>query len=142
MAQFVTTIASSVDPAAALAYMAAFENALDWDPSVTEARRVTAGDPRVGSTFDLVARFGPRAVPLRYTITALDDAHVVLEARRPGFSSRDTISVRAATGGSAVTYDALLEFHGIGRIADPLMGWIFGRVGRKAEVGLRRVLNP
>ena len=131
MARFTTTIPCVWPPADAFAYMAAFENAAEWDPSVSTARRD-------GDGFVVVARFGPRDVPLRYVTTESDPPHrVVLEARRPGFVSRDTITV--ADG--SVTYDAALEFSGLGRLADPLMQLVFNRVGAKAKAGLETALN-
>ncbi len=39
-----------------------------------------------------------------------------------------------------MTYDAVLAFGGLGRLADPLMQVVFNRVGRKAEARLREVL--
>ena len=66
---------------------------------------------------------------------------MVLEARSKGFASTDTITVEpAGETRSRVTYDAVLEFSGLGRIADPLMQVVFNRVGRKAEARLREVL--
>ena len=131
MARFVTTIPCVWPAADAFAYLAAFENAAEWDPSVTEARRD-------GDGFHVVARFGPRDVPLRYvTVVSDPPRRVVLEARRPSFVSRDTITVADGT----VTYDAALEFSGIGRLADPLMQLAFDRVGRKAEASLVRILG-
>ena len=42
MAHYTTTIASSLSPAEAFDYMADFTHALEWDPSVSKARRVDA----------------------------------------------------------------------------------------------------
>ncbi|MGZ4319695.1 MAG: SRPBCC family protein [Gaiellaceae bacterium] len=65
MASYVTTVESSLPPAAAFAYMADFANARVWDPSVIEAQRVGDAPVGPGTEFDLVARFGGRDVPLR-----------------------------------------------------------------------------
>jgi hypothetical protein len=142
MARYTTTIRSKLAPEAAFAYMADFSNARVWDPSVSEARRDDAGPVGLGSTFHVVARFGGRNVPLTYEIVAFEPpARVVLEARR-GFVSRDTITVEGAPGGgSAVHYDALLSFSGIGRLFDPLMQAVFDRVGAKAAAGIAAALN-
>ena len=67
---------------------------------------------------------------------------VVLEARRPGFVSRDTITVEPAGNGSAVHYDATLAFDWVGRLFDPVMQRIFNRVGARATRGLQSALNP
>ena len=66
----------------------------------------------------------------------------MLEARRPGFTSRDTITVEPAGSGSIVHYDATLAFGGIGRLLDPVMQRVFDRVGARATLGLQAALNP
>jgi hypothetical protein len=143
MARYVTTIESRLPPAEAFAYMADFSNARVWDPSVSGARRVGEGPIGTGSSFDLVSRFAGRDVPLRYTIVEYDpSSRVVLEARRGGFVSRDTITVEAAEHGSVVHYDALLAFGGVRRLFDPVMQRIFDRVGARATAGMRAALNP
>jgi len=143
MATYVTTIESSLPADNAFAYMADFANAREWDPSVSEARPVGDGPLGVGSAFDLVARFAGRDVPLRYTIVAYEaPRRVVLEAQRPGFVSRDTITIEPAESGSTVHYDAVLAFSGIGRLFDPLMQRIFDRVGARATTGITAALNP
>ena len=143
MAHFATTIESTLAPADAFAYMADFANAARWDPSVSRAERVGDGPIGAGSEFDLVARFGGKDVPLRYTAVEHEPpGRVVLEAHRPGFTSRDTITIAAAGSGSTVHYDAVLAFSGLRRLLDPLMGLLFSRVGARAAAGLRAELNP
>ena len=143
MARYETTIESRLPAAEAFAYMADFANARVWDPSVSEARRVGEGPLGIESAFDLVARFAGRDVPLRYTIVSYEPPHrVVLEARRPGFVSRDTITVEPAEHGSDVHYNAILAFSGLGRLFDPLMQRIFNRVGAQAKTGMETALNP
>ena len=143
MAHYLTSVGSALPRAEAFAYMADFANARRWDPSVSEARRVGEAPLGVGSAFDLVARFGGRDVPLRYEIVEYDaPRRVVLEARRPGFVSRDTITVEPAENGSIVHYDATLAFGGLGRLLDPVMQRVFDRVGARATLGLQTALNP
>ncbi len=143
MARYVTTIPSRLSPVEAFAYMANFANAARWDPSVRSAERLGEGPIAEGTAFDLVARFAGRDVRLRYTIVAHEPpARVVLEARRPGYVSRDTITVEAAAQGSSVHYDARLDFSGIGRLLEPLMQRVFNGVGVRASAGLRDALNP
>jgi polyketide cyclase/dehydrase/lipid transport protein len=142
MARYVTKIESALPQAEAFAYMADFANARVWDPSVSEARRVGDAPVGLGSAFDLVARFGGRDVPLRYSIVEFDSPRrVVLEAHRPGFVSKDTITVEPAGDGSAVHYDATLSFTGVGRLFDPVMQRIFNRVGARATAGMQAALN-
>ena len=142
MARYATTIESKLPASEAFAYMADFANACVWDPSVSKAVRVGDVPVGLGSAFDLVARFAGRDVPLRYEIVAYEPPKVVvLEARRPGFVSRDTITVEPAEHGSVVRYDAILAFRGLGRLLDPVMQRIFDRVGARATIGMQTALN-
>ncbi len=142
MARYVTTIDSSLSPSAAFAYMASFDNAREWDPSVVEARRLDSGELGKGSAFHVVSKFAGRSVPLRYEITEFDAGRrVVLEAWNGTFGSVDTITVVPAGAASRVTYDARLVFKGVSRITDPLMQLVFNRVGKKADASLRIHLN-
>jgi hypothetical protein len=82
-------------------------------------------------------------VPLRYEIVEYDaPRRVVLEAQRPGFVSRDTITVEPAESGSVVHYDATLAFGRLGRLFDPVMQRLFNRVGARATLGMQTALNP
>ena len=65
----------------------------------------------------------------------------MLEAQRPGFVSRDTITVEPDGAGSVVHYDATLAFGGVGRLLDPIMQRIFNRVGARATLGMQTALN-
>ena len=65
----------------------------------------------------------------------------MLEAQRPGFVSRDTITVEPAESRSVVRYDATLAFGRIGRLFDPIMQRIFNRVGARATLGMKTALN-
>src|SRR3954447_7138996 len=142
MARYVTTVESKLSQEGAFAYMADFTHARIWDPSVSQARRADESPIQVGAAFDLVARFGGRDVPLPYEIVEFDARRlVVLEARRPGFVSRDTITVAPAGTGSVVHYDASLVFAGLGRLLDPVMQRIFNRVGARATAGMQTALN-
>jgi hypothetical protein len=142
MARYQTRIESALPQSEAFAHMADFANARLWDPSVSKAHRVGEDPIGIGSTFDLVARFGGRDVPLRYEIVEYDPPRrVVLEARNPRFVSKDTIIVEPGAPGSVVHYDASLVFAGAGRLLDPVMERIFNRVGARATLGMQTALN-
>jgi hypothetical protein len=142
MARYETTIESRLSQADAFDYMAEFTNAREWDPSVGQARRVDDGPVAVGSAFELIARFAGKDVPLRYTVLEHDrPQRVVLEARRPGFVSRDTITVAEAAAGSTVHYDALLELSGWRRLFGPFFQRTFDGIGDRAAEGMRAALN-
>ncbi len=141
MARYRATVETPRPAREVFDYLADFSNAEEWDPGVEEGRPLTPGRPAAGSEYQLTARVLGRSVPLRYRITAIDDGRrVVLEADATGFRSVDEIVVEATGSGSRVTYDADLRPKGVVRVADPLVGLAFRRIGDRAAEGLRRAL--
>jgi Polyketide cyclase / dehydrase and lipid transport len=141
VARYTITIESTLSPPEAFAYMADFSNAVEWDPSVVKALRASDAPVGLGSTFDLVVMFGGRKLPMRYEIVSFEEPRlVVIEARKPSFTSRDTITVSPAGDGSTVHYDAVLELRGPGRMLDRVLQVLFDRTGAKASAGMRAVL--
>jgi carbon monoxide dehydrogenase subunit G len=143
MAHFAATVESRLPQSEAFAYMADFANTQLWDPGVRSAKRVGDQPIGVGTTFDVVARFVGRDVPLRYTIVEFDAPRlIVLEANGKAFAARDAVTVEPSGEGSTVSYDAGLAFNGVGRLFEPLMQVLFARTGARAIVGMRAALNP
>jgi hypothetical protein len=135
------SVPSSKPASNTFAYLAAFDNIRDWDPSVVSARRLDEGGLRLGSTFEVVVRMRRSELPLRYEVVRLDPgALIALEAQARWFRSYDVITVAGAGEGSVTTYDALLELKGLAKAATPLVGRAFKKLGDAAAAGLRRAL--
>lgn len=143
MARFRTTIDSRLSADDAFARIAAFERVPEWDETIVEAQRLADGETVMGSRFRVVSRFGGRNVELVYEVVAFDPPRtLVLVARNPSFEARDTVTVEPAGDGSRVTYEAVLELSGWRRAFEVIFQRMFTSLGRKAEAGLRRFLNP
>lgn len=141
MPRYVATIHSAWPAERAFAYMADFSNAREWDPSVESATRTSDGTLGEGDGFDLRVRSGTRVLPFHYVITQLDERTVVLKARTSRFESVDTIAVSDEGSGSLVRYDAFLTGVGLMRLANPLIGRTFRRMGAAAHSRLTQVLS-
>jgi hypothetical protein len=140
MPRYRVSIDSRKPPSETFAYLAAFDNIRDWDPSVVSARRLDEGAVRLGSTFEVVVRIGRRELPLRYEIVRFEPREVVaVEANARWFRSFDVITVTPAGSGSVVNYDALLDLRSLAKLAGPFMGRAFRKIGDDAAAGLRRV---
>ena len=142
MAHYATTVTSPGSPTEVFEYLADFSSTAEWDPGVSEARCLTDEPLRVGARFHVVADFLGRRVPLEYRTVEIDPPRrVVLRAETPTVVSEDTITVSALPGsGAQVTYDARLRLRGALRIADPVLGLLFRRVGDRAKAGLAATL--
>ena len=122
MAHYAATVTSPGSAAEVFEYLADFSSTAEWDPGVSEARRLNADPLRAGARFHVVADFLGRRVPLEYRTVEIDPPRrVVLRAETRTVVSEDTITVRALPGsGSQVTYDARLGLRGALRFADPV----------------------
>ncbi|MEL7155464.1 MAG: SRPBCC family protein [Actinomycetota bacterium] len=143
MAQFVTRVRTPMSPEAAFAYMADLTNFAEWDPGVRRAEQVEGDGPAAGAAFDVDVDGIGGALTLRYRLTTYEPHHeVVAEASTSLLRSFDRITVEPSDdGGSVVTYDARLTLQGLLGVADPLVGLVFDRIGRRAEKGLLEALD-
>ncbi len=143
MARYTTTIRSSLSPTEALARLADFSSAAEWDPGVASARRLDEGPAHVGSRVALVARVGRRSVPLTYEVVELVEGERVVHAAEARlYRSLDTITIAPHGDGALVTYDARLEGRGGFALAEPLLALALRRIGDRARAGLERYVNP
>lgn len=142
MAHYRTEAPTPASPERAFAWMADFTNAAEWDPGIRHVRRVDTGPVRVGSAFDVTLRYLGRDLTMHYEVVELvEPERVVLRSETPVLTSVDTITVRPAEAGAVVAYEADLRLHGPLRLADPLLGVGFKRVGDQAAAGLREHLR-
>lgn len=118
-------------------YTADFTNIENWDPGVANSQRTDSGALRVGSTFDVMVKFGSRQSPMTYTITHLESPHrVVLEGEGSTLRAIDEIEFRSVGSGTEIDYTADLQFKGIMRFVAPFIGGALDKVGKKALDGL------
>jgi carbon monoxide dehydrogenase subunit G len=141
MARYVTSIATTMSPAAAFAYMVDVKNFAEWDPSVKHVQRLTGDGQSVGSAYELTVVAGGTSV-MRYDVTQYEaPRRVVLVSRTRFLTSIDEIRVKPSPAGCVVTYDAKLSLNGALKLFDPVLGLAFQRLGDRAAAGLRRVLG-
>jgi uncharacterized protein YndB with AHSA1/START domain len=142
VARYVGPIESPISPEQTFDYLADFSSVAEWDPSAVRARML-ADAPGQGAEFEVVVRFAGRELPLRYHTIAYERPHrLVLRAETSTVVSEDTITVRpTADGGSLLTYEAELRPKGAMRLADPVIGLLFRRLGDNAAAGLRAQLG-
>ena len=141
MATYSTEIDSTWGQEEVFEYLSTFSNAREWDPGVTEGESLGTGPAVVGSVYRLAVRIAGRVVPFDYRVVDIDrPRRVVLEARRAGIVSTDTITVDWVGPGSRVHYMAVLDGRGVRRLAAPLISRAFHRMADRAAAGLRRAL--
>ena len=89
-----------------------------------------------------MADFLGRKAALTYRVVEFEPGKAVtLRGENATVVSLDRITFEPSDGGTRVTYDADLALKGPLRIADPLLGLAFARVGDRALAGLREALG-
>ena len=115
----------------AVAYLADFANAVEWDPGTVAC--VRNGDPAApvlpGATWTNTSKVLGRETQLQYELVTLEPDHVVLQGSNKTADSTDDIGVTGLDGGrSRIRYEATITFKGAARVADPLMQLVFKKV--------------
>ncbi len=142
MPRYITVINSTWNVEPAFAFMSDFSNAPRWDPGVLSARRLDAGEVRVGSSFDLTVAFAGRKMTLRYAVRELQAfQRVVFVASTNRLQSVDTLTFEHLGDECRMPYDADLRFKGLAAVANPLLAVGFRRVGDRARDSLQSVLT-
>jgi carbon monoxide dehydrogenase subunit G len=122
-------------------YLKDFSHAEDWDPGTERCVRTDSGEIRVGSTWHNVSRFRGRTTELDYELRTLAEDRLTFVGNNRTATSTDDLSFRVSGAGTSVTYRATIRFHGLARLADPLMQRVFNRIADETVDQLTRVLN-
>lgn len=141
MARYKATVETTRPPAEVFDYLADFSTAAEWDPGTVSSERRGGGPLGEGTEFRLVASFLGRETELTYRIVEYDPPHAVtFRGENASVVSLDRITFEPSGGGTRLLYDADLKLKGLMRLADPLLGLAFKRVGDSALAGMRRTL--
>jgi carbon monoxide dehydrogenase subunit G len=142
MAHYNASVDTRRPPDEVFAYLSDFSSTQEWDPGVIEAERIGDAPVREGTEFRLLASFLGRQTPLTYRIVEYDPPNAVtFRGENSTVVSLDRITFEPADRGTRITYDADLALKGPLKLAGPLLGVAFKRVGDRALTGLRRTLE-
>ncbi|MFI9389444.1 SRPBCC family protein [Streptomyces bauhiniae] len=115
---------------AVIDYLADFANAVDWDPGTRECDRTDgSGTPTVGATWHNVSEVRGRSTELEYRLDHRAEDRLTFVGTNKTATTTDDITFRPTPGGTEITYDADIRFHGLARLADPFLHGEFERLG-------------
>ena len=122
-------------------YLSDFANAETWDPGTVSCRRVDQGPVKVGSSWVNVSKFRGRESTLNYRLVTLEPRRLVFEGVNKTVTSTDDLNFDPLPAGTAISYTANLDFHGI----IGLFGWAlkgeFNKLADEVEQKMPAVLN-
>jgi len=142
MARYMASVDTPLPPDQVFDYLSDFSTTAEWDPGVVEAERLGDTPIAQGSEFRLVADFLHRKTTLAYRIVEYDRPNeVAFRGENASVVSLDRITLEASNGGTRITYDAQLALKGAFKLADPVLGLAFRKVGDRALAGMPKTLR-
>lgn len=145
MTRVVRTFTVEPGPEAVVDYLKDFSHAEAWDPGTETCTQESPGEVRVGTRWHNTSKIAGVSTELTYTLEQLTPGRIVFKGENDSAQTTDTITVRALSGGDAggseITYEALIEPKGAGKLAEPLFKLLFERIGTKTEEQMTEVLN-
>ncbi len=123
-------------------YLADFAHAEAWDPGTRSCLPVGTGPVGVGSTWHNVSVFRGKETELTYRLLRREPDRLVFEGTNKTATSTDDMTFAPLpAGGTAITYQANIEFHGLIK----LVGWAaqgeFNKLGDLTAAQMTRVVN-
>ena len=135
------TFTVGTTPWAVLAYLKDFGNAQEWDRAAQHTTRRDGGPLQPGATWRQARRVLGISAELTWTLIEAIGDRLVFHGRNEAATCTDTVWVRAAPGGTEVTYRVELEMHGLAKLATPVMKIELEKLGTEGVAGLSRALN-
>ena len=129
------------DPTTVVDYLKDFAHAEAWDPGTESCTQESPGEIRVGTRWHNVSKIAGVTTELTYTLETLTPGRLVFIGENESATTTDTITVQAKGGGSEVTYEAVIEPKGAGKLGEPLLKLLFERIGTKTEKQMTEVLD-
>jgi carbon monoxide dehydrogenase subunit G len=131
----------STPPATVAAYLEDFAHTEEWDPGTVRCRRLDEGPPAVGARWENTSRFRGRETTLLYQLVTREPQRLVFRGVNRTVTATDDIAIRPHGDGSLVTYRATLNFHGLFRLAEPLLRGSFEGLADAVQDRLPHVLD-
>ncbi len=114
-------------------YLRDFSHAVQWDPGTKSCVQSSSGPVAVGTTWANVSEFRGKETKLTYRLDAEDDGGLHFVGENKTATSHDDISLTADGARTRITYRARIEFHGLAKLATPLLRKEFERLGDETQ---------
>ncbi|MEU6538403.1 SRPBCC family protein [Streptomyces sp. NPDC047000] len=122
-------------------YLADFSNAREWDPGTVTCERLGDGPVAPGTEWRNVSEFLGRRTELRYRLVRREADRLTFVGRNGTATSTDDMRFEAQPGGTRLLYRADVDFHGLARLAAPLLQRAFERLGDQVAEQLPRAVD-
>ncbi|PYC65457.1 polyketide cyclase [Streptomyces tateyamensis] len=124
-----------------LTYLADFGNTPAWDPGTESCTRLDSGPVAAGSRWLNVSRFRGRRSELNYRLETYEPGRLVFVGSNRTVTATDDITVRPEGVRTVLVYRAQLRFHGLARLAAPVLRAEFERLADAVAEQLPRAVR-
>ncbi|MBJ8341401.1 SRPBCC family protein [Antrihabitans sp. YC3-6] len=125
-----------------VAYLRDFGHATEWDPGSKKCSQISDGPVAVGTQWRNVSSFFGMETELTYQLTRDEPNHLVFEGSNKTASSVDDLTFATVDDDSTeITYQAHIEFNGVAKLADPVVGLGFPGLADKTVEQMTRTLE-
>jgi dehydrogenase/reductase SDR family protein 12 len=126
----------------AFAYVSDFTTTTEWDATALRATKLTPGEIRVGTEFEVVCALPIGSINLKYRIEELQaNKLIVLKGRCRFFDIQDRISFNPSARGTKIDYRAEFFFKPIFSSLGSLFRKGLEKMGRESVAGLAQALE-
>jgi carbon monoxide dehydrogenase subunit G len=122
-------------------YLKDFAHAESWDPGTVSCSRVDGGPIEVGAKWHNVSEFRGRKTELAYQLTRFEPQHLTFVGENKTATSTDDLKFADVDGATSITYHANIVFHGIAKLADPLLKREFEKVGDQVVAAMTESIS-
>ncbi len=135
------TIAVRTPRQTVVEYLRDFAHAEAWDPGTVSCTRQGAGPIAVGTRWHNVSEFRGKRTELTYRLERLEPGRIVFVGSNKTATSTDDLTVSEADGVTTVSYHATIKFHGLAKLADPLLNREFEKMGDELVPTMQKALE-
>jgi carbon monoxide dehydrogenase subunit G len=122
-------------------YLKDFGHAESWDPGTISCTRIGSGPVEVGAAWENVSKVRGRTTQLDYRLERLEPERLTFVGRNKTATSTDDITFTGHGESTQIHYDSNIVFHGLAKLADPLLRREFEKLGDETVKQMTHVLN-
>ncbi len=122
-------------------YLKDFAHAEAWDPGTVSCTRTDDGPIAVGAQWHNVSEFRGKQTELTYRLEQLEAGRIVFVGGNKTATSTDDLTVTEEDGTTTISYHATIKFHGLAKLADPLLKREFEKMGDELVPTMQKALE-
>ncbi|MCH2190139.1 MAG: SDR family NAD(P)-dependent oxidoreductase [Gammaproteobacteria bacterium] len=123
-------------------YIVDFSRIAEWDPTVTDSRKVSDGSVGQGTKFEVMYSLGLRNIPIYYTIDSYQAPNTaVLTGKAKSFTAIDSLTIEPTSSGAHVKWQADIVLNGTASLIAPLFKGHIRKMGSVSIESLRKALE-